>query len=68
MFEESSSGRGAMCSRRRDGTIGSVCVYEAIEPRGGSRITAAAAGLPVDEIVKVADTSSCDRTPPRAAA
>jgi Protein of unknown function (DUF4242) len=38
----------------RDRTIGSVCIYEASSPEAVRR-HAAAAGLPVDEIVKVAD-------------
>jgi Protein of unknown function (DUF4242) len=37
----------------RDRTIGSVCIYEASSPEAVRR-HAAAAGLPVDEIVKVA--------------
>jgi Nickel responsive protein SCO4226-like len=39
----------------RDQTIGAVCIYEASSPEAVRR-HAAAAGLPVDEIVKVADT------------
>lgn len=39
----------------RDGTVGTVCVYQASSPEA-VRAHAAAAGLPVDEIVKVADT------------
>jgi hypothetical protein len=39
----------------RDGTVGTVCVYEASSPESVRR-HAAAAGLPVDEIVKVAGT------------
>ena len=38
-----------------DGTVGTVCVYMASSPEAIRR-HAAAAGLPVDEIVKVADT------------
>ena len=38
-----------------DRTIGSVCIYEASSPEA-VRQHATAAGLPVDEIVKVADT------------
>jgi Protein of unknown function (DUF4242) len=38
----------------RDRTIGSVCIYEASSPEA-VRHHAAAAGLPVDEIVRVAD-------------
>ena len=37
-----------------DGTIGSVCVYEAVSPEA-LRHHAASAVLPVDEIVKVAE-------------
>lgn len=40
-----------------DRTIGSVCIYEASSPEAVRR-HAAAAGLPVDEIVKVADPTS----------
>jgi hypothetical protein len=39
----------------RDGTLGTVCVYEAESPEA-IRAHAAAAGLPVDEIVAVSDT------------
>ena len=39
----------------RDGTVGTVCVYQASSPETIRR-HAAAAELPVDEIVKVADT------------
>lgn len=38
-----------------DGTVGTVCVYEATSPEAVRR-HAAAAGLPVDEVVAVADT------------
>jgi Protein of unknown function (DUF4242) len=38
-----------------DGTVGTVCVYQASSPEAIRR-HAAAAGLPVDEIVKVAET------------
>jgi hypothetical protein len=38
-----------------DGTVGTVCVYEASSPEAIRR-HAAAADLPVDEIVAVADT------------
>jgi hypothetical protein len=38
-----------------DGTVGTVCIYQATSPEAIRR-HAAAAGLPVDEIVKVADT------------
>ncbi len=38
-----------------DGTIGSVCLYEASSPEA-IRHHSAAAALPVDEILKVADT------------
>jgi hypothetical protein len=40
----------------RDRTIGSVCIYEASSPEAVRR-HAAAAGLPVDEIVRVADAA-----------
>ena len=39
----------------RDGSLGTVCVYEASSPEAVRR-HAAEAGLPADEIVKVADT------------
>ena len=39
----------------RDGSIGTICIYEATGPEA-VRAHAAAAGLPVDEIVKVAET------------
>ena len=38
-----------------DGTVGTVCIYQASNPEAIRR-HAAAADLPVDEIVKVADT------------
>jgi hypothetical protein len=38
-----------------DGSVGTVCIYEASSPEAIRR-HADAAGLPVDEIVKVADT------------
>jgi Protein of unknown function (DUF4242) len=38
-----------------DGTLGTVCVYEATSPEA-IRAHASRAGLPVDEIVKVTDT------------
>jgi hypothetical protein len=38
-----------------DGTVGTVCIYQASSPEAIRR-HAAAADLPVDEIVKVADT------------
>jgi Nickel responsive protein SCO4226-like len=38
-----------------DGTVGTVCVYQASSPEAIRR-HATAADLPVDEIVKVADT------------
>jgi Nickel responsive protein SCO4226-like len=39
----------------RDGSLGTVCVYQASSPEAIRR-HASAASLPVDEIVKVADT------------
>lgn len=39
----------------RDGTVGTVCVYQAAGPEA-IRTHAAAADLPVDEIVKVSGT------------
>lgn len=39
----------------QDGTVGTVCIYRASSPEA-IRAHAAAAGLPVDEIVKVMDT------------
>lgn len=38
-----------------DGTVGTVCIYQASSPEA-IRAHAAAADLPVDEIVRVADT------------
>jgi hypothetical protein len=38
-----------------DGTVGTVCIYEASSPEAIRR-HAAAADLPVDEIIAVADT------------
>jgi sporulation protein YlmC with PRC-barrel domain len=39
----------------RDGSLGTVCIYQASSPEA-IRAHAAAADLPVDEIVAVADT------------
>ncbi|MFO7571384.1 MAG: DUF4242 domain-containing protein [Gaiellaceae bacterium] len=39
----------------RDGSVGTFCIYQASSPEA-IRAHAAAADLPVDEIVKVADT------------
>ena len=39
----------------RDGTVGTVCVYQASSPEA-IRAHARVANLPVDEIVEVADT------------
>ena len=39
----------------RDGTVGTVCIYQATSPEAIRR-HADRAGLPVDEIVQVADT------------
>jgi hypothetical protein len=39
----------------RDGTTGTICIFQATSPEA-IRAHAAAAELPVDEIVKVADT------------
>jgi sporulation protein YlmC with PRC-barrel domain len=39
----------------RDGRLGTVCVYQASSPEAIRR-HASAASIPVDEIVKVADT------------
>ncbi len=39
----------------QDGTVGTVCIYQAASPEA-IRAHAAAADLPVDEIIKVADT------------
>ncbi len=39
----------------RDGTVGTVCIYQASSPEAIRR-HAVAADLPVDEIVRVADT------------
>jgi sporulation protein YlmC with PRC-barrel domain len=39
----------------RDGSVGTVCIYQASSPEA-IRGHAAAAELPIDEIVKVADT------------
>jgi hypothetical protein len=38
-----------------DGTIGTICIYQAVSPEA-IRAHASAAGLPVDEIVTVGDT------------
>jgi hypothetical protein len=50
-----------------DGTVGTVCIYQASSPEA-IRSHAAAADLPVDEIVKVADTVIVRPDPVAAAA
>ena len=42
-------------ARRDDGTLGTVCIYQASSPEAIRRHESAAA-LPVDEIIEVADT------------
>ena len=49
-----SAGSAVTCSRRGSG-VGTVCIYEASSPEA-IHAHADAAGLPVTEIVKVADT------------
>jgi hypothetical protein len=51
----------------RDGRFGTVCVYRASSPEA-IRCHSAAAELPIDEIVEVADTIVTRREPPSAAA
>ena len=50
-----------------DGTIGSICLYEAVNPEA-IRQHSAAAALPVDEIMKVADVVVVRPDPAAAAA
>ena len=50
-----------------DGTVGTVCIYQASSPEAIRR-HAGAADLPVDEIVKVADTVIVRDDPASAAA
>lgn len=50
-----------------DGTLGTVCIYEASSPEA-IRKHAASADLPADEIVPVADTVIVRPDPPGAAA
>jgi sporulation protein YlmC with PRC-barrel domain len=50
-----------------DGSVGTACVYQASSPEAIRR-HAAAADLPIDEIVKVADTVIVRPDPVRAAA
>ncbi|HEX4518741.1 MAG TPA: nickel-binding protein [Gaiellaceae bacterium] len=50
-----------------DGTLGTVCIYQASGPEA-IRAHAAAAELPVDEIVPVADTVVVRADPERVAA
>jgi sporulation protein YlmC with PRC-barrel domain len=50
-----------------DGSVGTVCVYQASSPEAIRR-HAAAADLPIDEIVKVADTVIVRPDPVRAPA
>jgi len=49
-----------------DGSVGTVCIYEASSPEAIRR-HASAAGLPVDEIVAVADTVVVRPDPERVA-
>ena len=51
----------------RDGTLGAICIYEATGPEAIRR-HAAAAQLPVDEIVKVADVVIVHQDPASATA
>lgn len=50
-----------------DGSVGTICVYQASSPEAIRR-HAAAAALPVDEIVKVGDTVIIRPDPDRVAA
>ena len=50
-----------------DGTVGTVCIYEAASPEA-IRSHAEAADLPVDEIVAVADTVIVREDPAKASA
>ena len=50
-----SAGYAATSSPRRDGTVGTVCIYQATSPEAIRR-HADRADLPIDEIVQVADT------------
>ena len=68
-FAEAAAGSAAECERmpddvawirsyvvtERDGSVGTVCIFQAASPEAIRR-HASAADLPVDEIVKVADT------------
>ena len=51
----------------RDGSVGTVCIFQAASPEAIRR-HASAADLPVDEIVKVADTIVVRPEPAAAAA
>ena len=50
-----------------DGSVGTVCIYQASSPEA-LRTHASAADLPVDEIIKVADTVIVREDPAPAAA
>ena len=50
-----------------DGTVGTICIYQASSPEA-IRAHASAAGLPVDEIIKVTDTMIVRPDPVPAAA
>src|SRR2546423_14166191 len=50
-----------------DGTVGTVCIYQAASPEA-IRAHAEAADLPVDEIIPVADTVIVRADPARASA
>ena len=49
------AGYAATSSPRRDGTVGTICIYQATSPEAIRR-HADRADLPIDEIVQVADT------------
>jgi Protein of unknown function (DUF4242) len=50
-----------------DGTVGTVCIYQASSPEA-VREHAEAAGLPVDEVIPVADTVIVRSDPEKASA
>ena len=50
-----------------DGTVGTVCIYEAASPEA-IRSHAEAADLPVDEVIPIADTVIVREDPARASA
>jgi Protein of unknown function (DUF4242) len=59
--------RSYVLDEGEDGTVGTVCIYQASSPEA-IREHAEAAGLPVDEVIPVADTVIVRPDPAKASA